>query len=167
MTMTGRIVGFDPGLHLTGYGVLTVGSSRPTIVEAGVLRGNKSLSLAERVAKLHQAASELLDEHRPIAVAVEELFSHYERPRTAILMGHARGVLLLAASQREIPVFHYLPTRVKKSMTGNGHASKDQMKQAVELEFKLSKPIEVADVADALAVALCHYHASRFNSQTA
>ena len=102
-----------------------------------------------------------------MAVAVEELFSHYERPRTAILMGHARGVLLLAASQRDIPVFHYLPTRVKKLMTGNGHASKDQMKQAVELEFRLSRPIEIADVADALAVALCHFHASRFDSQTA
>ncbi len=167
MTATGRIVGFDPGLHLTGYGVLAIGPSRPTIVEAGVFRATKTLTLAERIAKLHQEAADLLEEHHPVAVAVEELFSHYERPRTAILMGHARGVLLLAASQRDIPVFHYLPTRVKKLMTGNGHASKDQMKQAVELEFRLSRPIEIADVADALAVALCHFHASRFDSQTA
>ena len=167
MTVAGRIVGFDPGLHLTGYGVLAVGSARPSIVEAGVFRASKTLTLAERIAKLHEAAAELLDEHRPIAVAVEELFSHYERPRTAILMGHARGVLLLAASQRKIPVAHYLPTRVKKLMTGNGHASKEQMMQAVKLEFKLTEVIAVPDVADALAVALCHYHANRFDSQTA
>lgn len=164
---SGKIIGFDPGLNVTGYGVVEWTTGRARLVEGGVLRGGRSATLGERLAKLHQSATELLAEHSPTAVAIEELFSHYERPRTAILMGHARGVLLLAASQRSIPVAHYLPTRVKKTMTGNGHASKDQIKQAVQLEFGLAEPIAVADVADALAIALCHFHALRANSRSA
>jgi crossover junction endodeoxyribonuclease RuvC len=163
-----RIVGLDPGLTLTGYGVIGVTSSvirtgKPSLVEAGVFRMNREDSLADRLAELHSAVADLLDEHKPGAVAVEELYSHYDRPRTAILMGHARGVLLLAAALRKIPVASYLPTRVKKLMTGNGHAAKSQMQQAVRMEFDLPGPVDPPDVADALAVALCHFHATRRN----
>lgn len=161
-----RVVGFDPGLEVTGYGVLDGSGDRPKLVEAGVLRAPRGGALADRLSRLHASAGELLDDQKPTAVAVEELFSHYDRPRTAILMGHARGVLLLAAAQRGLEVAHYLPTRVKKTMTGNGHASKAQIQRAVALEFGLSDPIEVPDVADALAVALCHFHALRAAART-
>lgn len=156
-----RVIGLDPGLAVTGYGILDVEPSGPKLRAAGVLRIPRTGTLAERLRRLHASASELLEEYQPGSIAIEELFSHYQRPRTAILMGHARGVLLLTAAERKLPVCHYLPTRVKKTMTGNGHASKAQVQQAVQLEFKLAQPIIIPDVADALAIALCHYHATR------
>lgn len=158
--MVGRVLGLDPGLGVTGYGVVDVVAGRTKLVEGGVVRPGKAGTLAERLITLHKSVGELLEEHRPSVVAVEELYSHYERPKTAILMGHARGVILLAAAERNIPVAHYLPTRVKKALTGNGHASKEQMMQAIQLEFRRTEPITVPDVADAIAIALCHVHAT-------
>ena len=151
-----KIVGFDPGLHLTGYGVIEVAERGCVLVEAGVLRIEKLPELAERLVQLKTSASGILQEHRPAAVAVEALFSHYERPRTAVLMGHARGVLLLAAGELGIPVSHYFPTNVKKALTGNGRATKEQMQRAIQMEFALAAPPEPPDIADALAIALCH-----------
>lgn len=154
------VVGFDPGLRLTGYGVVELGV-RPVLIEAGVLRIAAGRPLSVRLRQLHEGASEVLAEHQPSAVAVEELFSHYDRPKTAILMGHARGVIYLAAAQKDLPVTSYLPTRVKKTMTGSGRASKAQMQVAVQSEFGLAQPPSPSDVADALAVALCHVYSLR------
>lgn len=161
--MTKRLVGFDPGLQLTGYGVIDVSSSKPKLVEAGVIRLPSHQSLAERLALLYRSTSEILAEHKPIGVAIEELYSHYERPKTAILMGHARGVLFLAAAEAGLPVSSYLPTKVKKVTTGSGRASKEQMQLAVQSTFSLSDPLEPPDVADALAVALCHYFSQKID----
>ncbi|MDP7204818.1 MAG: crossover junction endodeoxyribonuclease RuvC, partial [Pirellulaceae bacterium] len=113
---------------------------------------------------IHDGVSEVIRQHRPVAVAVEELYSHYRMPRTAILMGHARGVICLAAAQHEIPVYHYAATQIKKILTGNGRATKQQMQNAICREFGLATPPEPADVADALAIALCHHYLGR-NSQ--
>ena len=157
-----RIVGFDPGLQRTGYGVVAANGGRLQLIEAGVLRISAGDSLERRLKELFDAASEVIRDHRPTAVAVEELFSHYERPRTAVLMGHARGVLLLAAAGGDVPVYSYLPTRVKKATTGSGRASKEQMLRAVQTEFGLAEPPDPPDVADALAVAICHFHRTRF-----
>lgn len=154
----GRILGIDPGLAVTGYGLIDTSGAKPAIVEAGIFRLNRSKSLPERLGTLHESLAELLDEQQPGVMVVEDLFSHYARPKTAILMGHARGVLLLAAAQRSIEVISYLPTRVKRALTGNGHASKEQMIQAIQLEFRQATAIKTPDVADALAVALCHHY---------
>jgi crossover junction endodeoxyribonuclease RuvC len=91
-------------------------------------------------------------------MALEELYSHYKRPRTSILMGHARGVICLAAAQAGISVASYSATRIKKTLTGNGRATKPQMQRAVARELGLASPPEPHDVADALATALCHYY---------
>jgi crossover junction endodeoxyribonuclease RuvC len=91
-------------------------------------------------------------------MALEELYSHYERPRTSILMGHARGVICLAAAQAGIAVIHYSATQVKKALTGSGRAPKSQIQEAVRRELRLSSPPEPPDVADALAIALCHFY---------
>ena len=91
-------------------------------------------------------------------MAIEELYSHYERPRTAILMGHARGVICLAAAQADLPVVSYAATQVKRMLTGNGRAPKSQMQQAICHEFALASPPEPPDVADAMAIALCHHY---------
>ena len=154
-----RVVGFDPGLKLTGFGVIEMCAGQPKLVEGGVIRIPTGQSLSERLDHLYRQATELLAEHRPGTVAIEDLYSHYDRPRTAILMGHARGVLFLAAAQYGARVAGYLPTRVKKLMTGSGRASKEQMQRAVQAQFSLPQAPEPADVADAIAVALCHYYA--------
>ena len=99
--------------------------------------------------------AELLAEHEPRVMAVEELYSHYRFPRTSILMGHARGVILEAAGKLDVKVMSYSATRVKKSITGNGRASKEQVQRAVKAECKLSKTPRPEDVADALAIGLC------------
>lgn len=152
-----RVIGFDPGLHLTGYGVVDNEGRRPRVVEAGVLRIPEKLSLPNRLKYLYDHVCEILKEHQPGWCAVEDLFSHYEHPRTAILMGHARGVILLAAAEHGLEVTSYLGTCVKKTTTGSGRATKEQMQLAVQTEFALLKPPEPPDVADALAIALCHF----------
>jgi len=155
-----RILGIDPGLRVTGYGVIEYRPLRPILCEAGVIRSEdgKDASLEARILSIHKELGEILDQFTPASMAVEQLYSHYAHPRTAILMGHARGVIFLAAAQRNLPVFSYSATRVKKIVTGNGRAGKEQVQRTIAGEFGLAKPPEPHDVADALAVALCHYH---------
>jgi len=150
-----RILGIDPGLNVTGYAAVDFGSAQPRIVEAGTLSTNAKASLPDRITELHQAVSELLAEIGPDAAAIEQLYAHYKHPRTAILMGHARGVILLACRQAEVAVHSFSATMVKRAMTGNGHASKHQVQRAVQSLCKLEKIPSPSDVADALAIALC------------
>jgi crossover junction endodeoxyribonuclease RuvC len=154
------ILGIDPGLNTSGYGVVEITPRGPCLVEAGVIRGGRS-SLETRLREIHEGVVEVLDAFRPAALALEELYSHYERPRTAILMGHARGVICLAAARVDVPVVHYAATQVKRLLTGNGRAPKSQMQQAICRELSLAKPPEPPDVADALAIALCHHFIGR------
>jgi crossover junction endodeoxyribonuclease RuvC len=151
-----RVLGIDPGLNITGYGVLEMTGQGPKVCEAGVVRGRTRGSLAARVAEIHDGVAEVIAGLKPSVMALEELYSHYERPRTSILMGHARGVICLAAVQAGIPVIHYSATRIKKLLTGNGRAPKGQMQQAVQRELRLLEIPDPPDVADALAIALCH-----------
>ena len=156
-----RILGVDPGLNITGYGVIEItGGSRGkfSLVEAGVIRSTPKTSLTARVHEIHEGIVDVIESTNPTSMAIEELYSHYERPRTAILMGHARGVLILAGAAAKIPVKHYAATRIKKMLTGNGRAPKSQMQSAIQREFGLDELPAPADVADALAIALCHYY---------
>ena len=156
-----RVLGIDPGLNITGYGVLDVAAGGPRVCEAGVVRGKTKSSLTARLCEIHTGVCEVIEALKPTVVAIEQLYSHYERPRTAILMGHARGVICLAAAQAGLEIVNYAATQVKKTLTGNGHASKVQMQHAVKFELKLESLPEPADVSDALAVALCHYYSNR------
>jgi crossover junction endodeoxyribonuclease RuvC len=159
-----RILGIDPGLERTGYAVveLAAGVGAPRLVEAGVIRTRPADPMAERLAEIQTGLAAVLDEFEPQVMAVEELYSHYAHPRTAILMAHARGVAYLAAAQAGVEVVSYGATHIKKSLIGGGHASKEQVQRAVQSVFNLKKAPEPPDVADALAVALCHaYRATR------
>ena len=147
------ILGIDPGLRITGYGLLSLNSGRPALQEAGVLRMAAKGDLATRLAELHTHLATLIAEYSPHRIAVEQLYAHYKHPRTAILMGHARGVILLAAAQKEIPVTSLASTLVKRTVTGNGHAAKAQVQRAIAMLCKLDKPPEPPDVADAIAIA--------------
>lgn len=152
-----RILGIDPGLRITGYSVLEVGSVGPDLLEAGVLKGGKG-GLELRLAALYTGLVELLDQYAPQVMVVEQLFAHYKHPRTAIIMGHARGVLFLSAGLKKVPTKSYAASRIKKTICGHGRASKEQMQATVQQELRLATRPEPADVADAIAVALCHYY---------
>jgi crossover junction endodeoxyribonuclease RuvC len=157
----GRILGLDPGLNVTGYGVIEPGNHGPRVCEAGVLRSLSSRAkadMAQRLQNLYASIVEVLDQFRPSVMVVEQLYAHYEHPRTAILMGHARGVLLLAGAQRGLDVYSYNATTIKKTITGSGRAPKLQVQRAVQREFGLAALPDPPDVADALAAALCQYY---------
>jgi crossover junction endodeoxyribonuclease RuvC len=158
--MEKRILGIDPGLHITGYGVVEAVGQEPQVCEAGIIRSTGK-DMASRLQFLYNGIVEVMDQFDPQVVAVEQLYAHYQHPRTAILMGHARGVVLLAAGQRKLPVISYSATRIKKTITGNGRASKEQVQRTIERELGLEKTPDPPDVADALAAALCHYYVQK------
>ena len=152
------ILGIDPGLNTTGYGVIDVSvGHKVRLLEAGVVRSQSDI-LAYKIREIYEGVREIITGFSPNSMALEELYSHYDRPRTAILMGHARGAICLAATLSDIPVHPYAATKIKKMLTGSGHAPKDQMQRAIQRELQLSRAPEPPDVADALAVALCHFY---------
>ncbi|MGI6401369.1 MAG: crossover junction endodeoxyribonuclease RuvC [Thermoguttaceae bacterium] len=154
------ILGIDPGLNTTGYGALDISSGRVRLLEAGIIR-SASKTLPGRVKEIYDGVVEVIEAFHPDVLVMEQLYSHYKRPNTAIRMGHARGAICLAAEQAGIEVVSYEATKVKKTMTGSGRAPKDQMQRAVQLELRLPQPPEPPDVADAIAVALCRFTEAR------
>ena len=150
-----RILGIDPGLRITGYGVIDWKPVRPALIDGGIIRLQPKTPLADRLVELEAELEALLKEHQPEVCAVEQLYSHYAHPRTAILMGHARGVVLLAACRRGLRIEQFAANRIKQSITGHGHASKAQMQRAVQAQWNLPRLPDPPDVADALAVAFC------------
>jgi len=149
------VLGIDPGLSSTGYAVLQRKAGRIEWIEGGVIATSSEDDLPLRLSELYREVQTLLDAFAPAAVAVEDLFTAYRNPSAAVLMGHARGVCLLAAGERGLPVISYTATRVKKSLTGNGRASKLQVMQMVKTVLGLSQMPASEHIADAAAVALC------------
>jgi crossover junction endodeoxyribonuclease RuvC len=159
-----RVLGVDPGLNITGYAVVEAGPFGPLVCEAGIIRptkGRAAADLAQRLRSLYNGIEEVVAQFRPEVVVVEQLYAHYDHPRTAILMAHARGVILLAAGVHDLPVVSYNATRIKKTITGHGRATKEQMQKTMQQELRLAQLPEPADVADALAAALCHYYSMK------
>ena len=153
----GPVLGIDPGLERTGYAVLCAGPgpAEARLVEAGLIRLSPREPLERRLADLHESLEMLLETHRPALLACEELYAHYKHPRTAILMAHARGVILSLAARQGIEVASIAATHVKKVLTGSGHAAKHQVQFAVAALLGLRQVPEPPDVADAIAIALC------------
>ncbi len=156
--MEERILGIDPGLNTTGYGVLEVVGGKPRVCEAGIITSRARGTLAERLTEIHNGVLDVIRSLKPGCLAIEELYTHYERPTTAILMGHARGVICLAAGLSGLPLTAYAATQVKKILTGNGRAAKTQVQSAITHELRLEAVPDPPDVADALAIALCHFY---------
>ena len=151
-----RVLGVDPGLNITGYGILEISGDDISVVEAGVIKNDPKTEMEIRLLEIGKELQSLISQFRPDYVAVEELYSNYKHPKTAIIMGHARGIIFLKAAEAKIPVIPYASTKVKNALTGNGRASKQQMQHMVRSTLSLSSIPEPPDVADALAVALCH-----------
>lgn len=150
-----RICGVDPGLNTSGYAVLETGGDATDVIDAGVCRTSPRRPLEARLASLEADFVELFTQHAPAVVAVEKLYAHYRHPRTAVMMGHVRGVILATAARHGLPVRGYSATQIKRFLTGNGRAGKRQVQKAVMQQLHLPAVPEPPDVADALAVALC------------
>jgi len=153
-----RVIGIDPGLNITGYGIVVCRANEVELLEAGVIRMPRrhGENLAERLESLFVELRQVIDEFKPQAMCLEEVYSHATYPRTSVLMGHARGVICLAARLSGVPVLDFSAKSIKRSITGNGNASKLQVQRAVQNYFSLDRTPHPPDVADALAAALCY-----------
>jgi len=150
-----RLIGLDPGLRHTGWGVIDVAGNRLSHVADGVVNTHQNLSLAERLNELYRQLNDVLDRFAPETAAVEETFVN-KNPSSTLRLGMARGVVLLAPAERGLPVFEYSTNLVKKSVVGNGHADKAQVQMMVRRLLPGADAGE--DASDALAVAICHAH---------
>lgn len=151
-------LGIDPGLNRTGYALLRRTAIRPQLLEGGIISSRREQSLAERVMEIGNGIRELIEEFQPDAVAIEQVFSMARNPKSALLMAHARGAILLTVASMRKPLVHYTPRQIKKLLTGTGTASKEQVQFAIRRELGLASVLEPNDVADACAIALCHYY---------
>jgi len=150
------VLGVDPGTGATGYGVVETGEhGRFRLVECGVIRTTVTARLATRLHQVHDELARLLDRHRPDVLAVEEAF-HARNVRTTLVLGHARGVILLAGVEAGVAIAEYTPAMIKKTVTGKGAALKPQVGFMVAQLLRLTAPPEPADAADGVAVALTH-----------
>ncbi|MFO7916926.1 MAG: crossover junction endodeoxyribonuclease RuvC [Anaerolineae bacterium] len=156
------VLGLDPGLATTGYG-LVVGDGRDLdMVSHGVIRTPANTPIGERLVRIHREMSCLLDEYHPDVAAVEELF-FCKNVRTAMMVGEARGVLLLALAEAGLEIAEYTPLQIKEGITGYGSAEKGQVQEMVRILLRLEEVPRPDDAADALAVAICHQHAARMS----
>jgi crossover junction endodeoxyribonuclease RuvC len=149
-----RILGIDPGLRTTGYGVIEFAAGRARLVEAGIVTPNVKATLEDRLHELHEGMCAVVSSTQPTAIVIEELYSTYKNPLTAIMMGHARGVLCLAGAQHGVPVHTLAHALVKRALIGSGAARKDQVNRMVTQMLGLRSSPKPNDVSDALALAL-------------
>jgi crossover junction endodeoxyribonuclease RuvC len=159
--MATRILGIDPGSRSTGYGLVEAQSPTPRVVACGHVRPRASAELADRLHAIHTELARLIEAHAPDVVAVETAFFH-KHARSALVLGHVRGIVLLAARQAELPVYEYAPREIKLAITGAGGAAKEQVAFMVQGMLGLREAVSL-DVTDALAAALCHWHRARTN----
>ncbi len=150
------VLGVDPGTQVTGYGVVAERErDGPALIECGAIRPSQRRPLAERLREIFDGVTAVIDRQRPDVLCVEGVF-HGQNVRTTVVMGHARGAVLLAAATRGIPVAEYPPAQVKNVVVGSGRAGKDQVAFMVQKHLSLSEPPAPADAADGVALALCH-----------
>lgn len=149
-----RILGIDPGLGTTGYGIIEDGNFG--VVEAGIIKTQANTPIQVRLKKIFDSLGEIIEEHEPEVLVLEKIYSHYKHPTTAILMGHARAVVCLACGIHKVRLINYPSTKIKKTITGNGHASKKQVQRMVQNILKLKFAPEPVDVSDALAMAISY-----------
>ena len=154
-----RIFGIDPGSERTGYGCVETDGSRHHLISCGAISARAADAFPHRLARIHRDLTALLVECRPDCVAIENLF-HANNVRSALMLGHARGVAMLAAVEAGCPVFEYTPAEIKRAVVGYGRAEKQQVAQMIKLLLGLKRPPAPFDASDALAVAICHLHST-------
>lgn len=160
-----RVLGVDPGTRICGYGIIEANGADLKAVDYGVVKASKKESLAQRLQIIHTALKTIIEKHEPDVVAVEGAF-YGVNARTAIKIGEARGVALLAATSADLEAAEYPPATVKKAVAGNGRAQKSQVQKMVQIELSLPELPSPQDASDALAIAICHCHRQRFKDLT-
>lgn len=155
-----RVFGIDPGSDRTGYGCVESDGSRHQLVGCGALTFPPKSPLPDRLSRIYDGLAALLEHHSPDCVAIEDVF-HARNVRSALTLGHARGVALLAATRTGVPVAAYAPAEIKRAVVGYGRAEKQQIQRMIALLLGLGAPPTPHDAADALAVAICHLHRAR------
>jgi crossover junction endodeoxyribonuclease RuvC len=158
-----RILGIDPGIAIVGYGVIDKEGNRYKTVAYDAVTTRAHTPLEERLEKVYTGINEIIKIYKPDAMSIEELFFN-NNAKTALTVGQARGVIILAAVQNHVPVYEYTPLQVKQALTGYGRASKSQIQQMMKSMLALTEIPKPDDVADALAIAVCHGNSMRFNS---
>lgn len=153
------ILGIDPGVAITGYGIVDYTGNKFKVIEYGAVMTSSDLDLSKRLLKIHQDLSNIINKFNPDVFAIEELFFN-KNVKTALTVGHGRGAAILSASIRNLPVFEYTPLQVKQAVAGYGRAEKSQIQQMIKVLLCLPAIPKPDDVADALAVAVCHAHSS-------
>ena len=153
------VLGVDPGINTTGYGVIRRGQNGVvSLVECGVIRTEPATPLPKRLKEIYEGISEVVAYHKPSVVAVEGVF-YAKNVRTTVILGHARGAILLAATMRDLPVAEYSPAEIKSAVVGTGRATKEQVQFMVQRLLRLKEAPKPSDAADGVAVALCHCNA--------
>ena len=160
-----RVLGIDPGLGITGYGLVEDSGGRIQLLEAGVIRTSSDKPIRDRLSRIYDNLSEIVEEYRPETLVLEKIYSHYKHPATAILMGHARGVVCLLCGKYNIRLINYASTHLKRSIAGKGRASKSQVAGMVKTLLHLKSIPQAKDVTDALALAISHIHTVRSNKK--
>ncbi len=150
-----RILGIDPGTGICGFGVIDVVRNKPSLVDAGVISTPPHTPLPDRLEDIYNSLNEIINLNKPDVVSIEKLF-FMQNITTGISVAEARGVCILVAKQKNLPIYEYSPNEIKKTMTGYGHADKKQMQEMVRLHLKLDVVPKPDDAADALAAAICH-----------
>jgi crossover junction endodeoxyribonuclease RuvC len=157
------VLGIDPGTAITGYGLVHEENGQAVALAYGAITTPSELPLPDRLKLIQRDLAAVIEEYRPDQAAVEQLFFN-KNVRTALAVGHARGVVLLTLAQANVPIFEYTPLQVKQAVTGHGRADKAQVQQMVTLLLGLNKVPKPDDVADALAIAICHLHSARLTT---
>lgn len=158
------VLGIDPGMAILGYGLVKQEGNLLRVVDYGVIDTSSDMKAPQRLVAIFNSVSEIIDQYRPHAVAVEELFFN-KNVKTALAIGHARGVAVLAAAIKGIEVYEYTPLQVKQAVVGYGRASKQQVQQMVRMLLNLPSVPKPDDAADALAVSICHIHSSALGNK--
>ena len=154
------VLGIDPGLVQTGYGLIKVGSENNQAIDYGTISSSSKDKLASRLLAIYDDLLSVINEYKPSVMAIEEVF-YGKNVKSALLLGHARGVSMICAAKYNIPVFEYSARKVKQSITGNGNAHKSQIKFMIMKELNLKNFNAPIDASDALAIALCHIYQVR------
>jgi crossover junction endodeoxyribonuclease RuvC len=157
-----RILGIDPALSITGYGVVDVNKNKLFLLEAGIIKTTTRQLLPERLHRIYQGLSSLISDTKPDVMVLEKLYAHYHHPTTAYILGHARGVICLTSKQAHIPLVEYAATRIKKAIVGRGLASKHQVQRMVVNLLGMKQIPKYTDVTDALALAIAHSNIMKF-----
>jgi len=156
------ILGIDPGLNITGYGIIQTSSGNLEFIEAGYIKTSPNNNTETRLVKIYQDLTKIVERHKLDAIVLEKLYAHYKHPLTACLLGHARGIICLVSAQNNIKLFEYPATRTKKAILGKGSASKLQVQHMVLSVLGLKdKPKISLDISDALSLAIAHSYIAK------